>query len=294
MRYKLIIIAILILFASNTLYAQQKVTYNGKTFKKPEVVEADIGRFGESFGLRFSEIDMYPGGSWAKEKKRLEDMGKVIKPSDIPDNKVLLFSVEFNHKFKFPIKPSDSVYVSLSDVMETIQEHDFNDNERSKMDMDKITSEGESMKAKQEVINKEMAILSKKMKEGKISPMEFAEKIEALNKPLIEEVDNSYAMSIESETYEEPPNYSFFYSDSGESIEADVINGTLHIVEFNKDRLVAYIKGKHIVKCAGTKNTASRNCKKPSNLMPGYEVLDEGEVYISINTTFNEFIDNRN
>ncbi|MGB5982020.1 MAG: hypothetical protein WBG46_07715 [Nonlabens sp.] len=275
------------------LHAQQNVTYGNKTLEPSQVLKTSIGNRGETFSFYISEHDMSPNGPWAKEVKRLQSLGKQVDPNDAPKGLSLHLSVYLKNGIPFPIKPEDSIVVSLSNIKKQRAENDYNEMQISKIDKQKSQKEGESLKAS---IEQEMKVLLKQMQEGKITPDEFANKLEALSKPVLNEIDNLEIMNHQIEEQEDQSYYDIVFFDTVDNIEANVLEGNLHIVEFNKNKLVAYIKGKHIVECTDVTrmNSPSRICKQvDSQLYPGLQVLKEGNVYLSIDSNFKEFQDNR-
>lgn len=281
---------------TTVLHAQQNVTYNGKTFKKAEVAIAQVGRFGESFSFNISEHDMSPNGAWAKQVRRLEKLGKTANPENAPKGYSLHLSVTFKNGFSFPIKPTDSVVISLSNIKYKLDENKFTENEINKIDIQKIEGEKEDFTSKKESMEAKGREIAQLMQDGKITPEEAMKRIEALTKPFIEEIEKSDMYNVSPEDYKESSHYDILFGDSIENIEAIPFEGMLHIVEFNKNKLVAYIKGTHIVECTDVarQNSPSGECKQvTSTLDPRLKVLKEEPVYLSINSTFNEFRDNR-
>ena len=67
--HKLRVVLLCFAIASSFINAQQNVTYNGKTLKPAEVIEAQIGSFGKTISLKISEIEMSTEGTWAKKVK---------------------------------------------------------------------------------------------------------------------------------------------------------------------------------------------------------------------------------
>lgn len=292
------IICVVILFLlTNIAIAQQKVTYKNKSFKTSEVVRGAIGNTGKYLSFQISEHDMSPNGTWAQEVKRLQSLGQQVNPKDAPKGLFLSLSISFKNKIPFPIKPTDSIIVSLSSLKKDLAERAITDKELNALNQDKIDAEVKDFQTKKVSIEAEAKKIAKLMQEGKISPDEAVKQIEELTKPLTEEIDKSYSQNQEYTNHEDKSHYSILFTDSNENIEAYIVTGNLHIVEFNENRLIAYITGDSYVSCTDVerKNSASKICEQiDSKLLPGAKVLKEEEVYLAINCTFNEFQDNRN
>ncbi|MEM6514713.1 MAG: ANTAR domain-containing protein [Bacteroidota bacterium] len=282
---------LLIFFLTGLLNAQFNVTYDGKTFKNPEVVKADIGNTMESFSLVIDEHDMSPNGPWAKEVRRLEKLGKRANPDDAPKGLSLILEVSFKNRFKFPIVPEDSVYVSVSNLRIGMAEYDSTSKQLNEIDGEQLKSEGETLAAKKLTVEEETKKIAKLMQEGKISPDEAFKRIEKLSQPLLEAVEQSSVSNITFEEQEEQNHYSIYFMDSNLDLEANAIDGTLHIIEFNQNKLVANFRGKHFVECTDVKrsNDKSSPCHKPSKLYPGVSIYEEGDLFFSINSSFKEF-----
>lgn len=279
-------------------YAQQDVTYNGKTFKQAEVIDVQIGNSGETFSFYISEIDMSPYGDWAKRLDALRQQGKEPHPDEIPRPLSLQLSVDFKRTFKFPITPEDSVYVSFSFVKEGIEENNFNTGEINKMNASMANTDISGLKDQKVSVEQEAQRISKLMQEGKLSPDEAMKQIEALTKPMIEKLDSSAMMNQETSEYENSkPTYSLLFGDSPNNSESTPFEGTLHILTFNSKRLVAYFSGVHYVECTDVTraNDASKPCEKvETGLYPDHKVLRIENVSIKIDTAFKSFLDNRN
>ncbi|GAB5564709.1 MAG: hypothetical protein Wins2KO_17720 [Winogradskyella sp.] len=290
------VFALVILFVKIGI-AQQNVTYNGKTLKPAEVIETQIGNTGETFSFYISEIDMSPYGDWAKRLDELRRKGKEPSADERPRPLSLQLSVDFKRRFKFPITPEDSVYISFSHIKEGIEENEFNEIEISKMNKAMENNDVSSLKTQKVDIEKEAQNIAKLMQEGKISPEEALKKIEALTKPMMDELDNIPMMNQESSEYKNNrPTYSILFGDSPSDTESWPFEGTLHIETFNANRLVAYFKGRHYVECTDVKraNDLSKPCEKvETGLYPEHKVLRIEAVYLKIDTKFKDFLDNR-
>lgn len=287
---------LLFLLANAVANAQITVKYGNKIVKRnSEVLKASVGTYGDSFSFEISEHDMSPNGPWAKKVKRLEAMGKIVNPADAPKGLFLSLEVNFKNKFKFPIEPKDSVVLSLSTLKQNLLEKDFQDQQISGIDGGKMKSDANPLNQKKKSVEAEAKRISKLMMEGKMSPEEAGRKLEALANSMTAQTNAALAPVENLEEFKERSNYSLNFLDTNENIEADIFSGSLHIVEFNKKRLVAYIKGVQIVKCIDVKrqNDENSGCHKPSKFLPGLDVFDESEVYISINTRFKQFDDFR-
>ncbi|MFD2588896.1 hypothetical protein ACFSQJ_18365 [Croceitalea marina] len=291
-------IAVLLLCAKASIYAQQNVSYNGKTFKPAEVIETQIGNTGETFSLYISEIDMSPNGAWAKRLNALRRLGKEPHPDERPRPLSLNLSVDFKRAFKFPITPKDSVYVSFSSIKEGIEEESFNKVEMNKMNVSMANTDISGLKDQKVAIEQEAQRISKLMQEGKLSPDEAMKQIEALTQPMIDKLDSSAMMNQETSEYKNnKPTYSLLFGDSPSNAQSTPYEGTLHIVEFNSKRLVAYFTGVHYVECTDVSraNDVSKPCEKvETGLYPEHKVLRIENTSIKINTVFTDFLDNRN
>lgn len=291
------IIVFLIALITTFSFAQQKVVYNSKAFKNSEVVKATIGNRGETMSFEISEHDMSPKGSWAKEVRRLESLGKIADPSKAPKGLSLILSVDFKRKFPFPIKPTDSIVIRMSDLKSNLLERSHQNKELAKVDDKGAKNEAKSLHSQKINIEAESRKIAKLMQQGKISPNEAMKRIEKLTKPILQQVDNSKNINQKVKEYKEPSIYGITFSNTITNNEAKIVTGNLHIVEFTKNKLVAYISGEHIVECADVvrKNTTKKDCKKvASKHIPGHKVYKEEQVYLIINSTFNEFFDDRN
>jgi len=277
--------------------AQQDVTYNNKNFKTSEVVKGAIGNTGKYLSFYIAEHDMSPNGPWAQEVKRLESLGQQANPKDAPKGLFLSLSINFENKIPFPIKPTDSIVVSLSGLKKDLAERAITDKEINAVDENKIDAEMNDFQNKKVSVEAEVKKIAKLMQEGKISPDEAMKQIESLTKPLTEEIDKSYSQNLEFTNHEDKSQYSIGFADTNENIRTTIATGNLYIVEFNENKLIAYITGESIVECTDLerKNSPSKICEQVnSKLIPGFKVLKEEKVYLTINCTFNEFQDNRN
>jgi len=279
-------------------FSQQKVTYKAKNFGPAQVLEASIGNTGESFSFQIAEHDMGPNGPWAKEVRRLESQGIAANPEDAPKGYELLLSVSFQNAFKFPIQPEDSVFISVSDFKQGLMERAAFEKDLNTLDKGRIASEKNTLQSKKLSIEEKTRAISAQLQAGQISPQEAMKQIEALTNPLLEEVDAAYATNIAPEEVEEKTNYSIIFMDTHESSQTHVFEGVLHIITFDKNKLVATLSGKHIVECMDVvrKNSPSPEAcgQVQSSLSPQLKVLREEQVQLSINTAFERFTDNRN
>lgn len=281
---------------TNLTFAQKDVTYNNKSFKTSEVVRGAIGNTGKYLSFAIYEHDMSPNGPWAQEVKRLESLGLQPNPKDAPRGLFLNLSIDFENKIPFPIKPTDNIVVSLSSLKKHLVERAITEKKLNALNQNKIDAERNDFKTKKVSIEAESKEIVKLMQEGKISPDEAMKRIEELTKPLTEEIDKSYSQNQKFTNHKNKSHYSISFADTNENIRAEIVTGNLHIVEFNENRLIAYITGDSIVECTDVErsNSPTKVCEQVnSKLIPGAKVLKEEKVYLTINCTFNEFQDNR-
>lgn len=279
-------------------FSQQKVTYKAKSFGPAQVLEASIGNTGESFSFHIAEHDMGPNGPWAKEVRRLESQGIVANPEDAPKGYELFLTVSFQNTFKFPIQPEDSVFISVSDFKQGFLEREAFEKDLKGLDKGRIASEKNTLQSKKLSIEEKTRAISAQLQAGQISPQEAMKQIEALTSPMLEEVETAYATNIAPEEVEEKTNYSIIFMDTHENTQTQVFEGVLHIITFDKNKLVATFSGKHIVECMDVvrKNSPSQEAcgQVQSTLSPQLQVLREEKVELNINSTFESFDDNRN
>ncbi|MEM6893027.1 MAG: hypothetical protein AAF554_05000 [Bacteroidota bacterium] len=292
-------LAFICLFGIVTIgFSQQKVSYKGKNFPPAQVLEASIGNTGESFSFHIAEHDMGPNGPWAKEVRRMESQGIVANPEDAPKGYELFLSVSFQNTFKFPIQPEDSVFISVSDFKQGLMEREAFEKDIKGIDKGRLADEKNTLQSKKLSIEEKTRAISAQLQAGQISPQEAMKQIEALTNPLLEEVETAYATNIAPEEVEEKTNYSIIFMDTHESTQTHVFEGVLHIITFDKNKLIATLSGKHIVECMDVvrKNSPSPEAcgQVQSSLSPQLQVLREEQVEVNINSTFESFTDNRN
>ena len=287
MNVKNIYTLVLVAFVAFTINAQQKATVDGNNFKgNMEVAEAQISN--QKISLRLSEIDKY--------KPQYEQDNC----DDCADGKSLIMDIDFKRGFKFPITEEDSVYVSLSNLEQSIKEYRFNQGELGELERNRDLSEEAQLKNNAEIIKKKSAEISKQMQEGKISPMEAADMITALMKPQEEALMNSTTMkNINAiDEFNDKASYDFMFYNDETLTETVPFAGYIYIKRFNENEFVATYRGKAKTECVAKRAASSAEEEAKcgsfkSTILPDTYVLSEGSSSFDIHIKLKKFRDNR-
>ena len=283
---------ILLVFATSILgitavLGQQNVTANGNRFNSNlEVVEAQISD--ESIMIIVNEIDK------SDPKYQTDNC------TNCRDGKSLILDVSFKRGFKFPIEETDSVYLRVSNLQESLAEYNFNSRELDQYESSRNKNEEAQLKNNAEAIKEKGTLIAKQLQEGKITPQEAEKQLMALMEPQFKALENSTAMkNIDNiDEYEERSVYSINFYNDETLTETNAFSGYLYIKRFNQKEFVAEFRGETIEECVEKRSASSKEeedkCKsKMSNFLPDANVLKEGPGRIDINISIKEFLNNR-
>lgn len=286
--YRILILLITLSFSQCLIAQQQKVSAIGNRFNSNlEVVQAQISK--ETISLVLDEVDK------SDPKYQTDNC------TDCKDGKSLILDIDFKRGFKFPIEETDSVYVNLSNLQESLAEYQFASAEIRKYENSRNRLEENQLKSNAELIKEKSQAISKQLQEGKISPDEAQKQLMALMQPQMDALENSTAIKNINNIDEFEENraiYSMHFYNDETLTEAETYSGYLYIKEFNKERFVAEYRGEVIEQCvekrAASSTEEEQKCKsKPSQFLPETGVLSEGSGTIIINVVIKEFLYNR-
>ncbi|WP_299364985.1 hypothetical protein [Winogradskyella sp.] len=283
---KITVLLVVILFTKVGI-AQNQVNANGTSFNSNlEVVKAQISK--EKLSLVLYEVDK------SDPKYQTDNC------TDCPDGKSLILDVDFKRGFKFPIEETDSVYVRVSNLQESLAEYKFASQEIDEYESSRDRAEEAQLKSNAEVIKAKSMAISKQLQEGKITPDEAQKQLMALMEPQFEALENSAAMkNLENiDEYQERSTYSINFYNNETLTDTETFSGYLYIKTFNETTFIAEYRGELIEECvekrAASSIEAEQKCKSTlSQYLPDAEVLSEGPGAILINVKIKTFLNNR-
>ncbi|MEM8583291.1 MAG: hypothetical protein AAGF87_03425 [Bacteroidota bacterium] len=269
-----------------SVHAQVSVSYGDAVFGSCEIVRAGIGNTGESLSLVISEINM----------DRPELLSDNI---DAPDNYQLILEVSLPDGVPFPITSElrNQLTIDKSSIRHGMEDQAYFEAQMAaNADQFRVREQAAAAaqddKASIEERSREIAM---KMQSGEISIEEGTNQLEAIMQEA-----NTLIASIpeepEIDDLAEPALYSIIFSDQRDDTESKPIEGQLLISKFTETEFVATFTGRHVVECYSARAVATSGdeCTQvESALMPGTEVLTEGDISISIHVQLKEFNDHR-
>jgi len=293
---KTILSIILLLWIHKITFGQQIMSYNNKTFKTSEAIEAQVSKKG--FAFYIAEHELREGRNGKYELANPNKMATHVYDENRPKSLSLLLEVEFVKGLKFPIEPKDSVYIGVSyggNQYKNDKKY-LNDLDKNK---EKLNTTTQNSKAINASFTEKSKLLTQKFQAGELSIEEFSAQMTALSSPMLKEIESFDNQGLlDFEEAKEVNTYSIFYVDDYDLIHSNAISGTLHIERFNKDEFVATFKGNHMVECIERRAASSREeeakCRAfKSKYIDGIRLLDEGGVTGNINVRLKNFEDFR-
>lgn len=245
----------------SSLKAQQLISYDQNTFDECVIRDASVADKTISIRIYEKDIDHYSG--------------------DAPEGLGLLISVEFSDKIKFPITASDHVVIDMTRLQVNQQENQSLNSQVLKMDQEGLKKEAQSLQQEKKSVEELAREISQQMMEGKISPEDAANKIEALSSGMLNQIASSDAINAEVKEMAESNHCSITFYDTIKLEEANMYSGELRILQFNEKVFEAQFRGEFYTECLEKRMASSssneKQCKgQESKSLPGLKVLKEG------------------
>ncbi len=280
---KRIVLLVCLIYGVSTVHGQ--VLINGYEFKSNlEIAEAQISD--ETIMLSLFEIDKF------NPKYEMDNC------TDCSDGKSIVMDIDFNRGFKFPIKETDSVFIRLSNLQQGLAKYQHNKDQIDKSKKSINQPETNQLKNNAEAIKAKGIEIAKLMQEGKLSPQEAEKQLLALTQSFNQDFDQSSIANITTDKFEESPTYAFSFYNDKTLTETQPFSGYLWIKTFNKNQFIAEFGGEYIENCVEKRAAKSveeeKKCSaKPSQYLPGKDVLNEGSGSMTLNIRIKKFLNNR-